>query len=113
MLEVARRSRDGAHSEIRQIVNSLCLFRVGSVSIIKQTESSNSVLTSGKDISAPGRPTGRFSYHVCKDDQHRLRAFLARVAPLLPVSPTGVHSELVKQSPAEASAARWAGGSGS
>jgi hypothetical protein len=87
MLEVARSTRN----EIRQIVNSLCLFRVGSVSVIKQTESS--LLAGGKDVSLPGRPTVHFSYRVCKDDQRRLRSFLSRIAPHLPPNPTGVHSD--------------------
>ena len=91
ILEIERRSPEGPAHEIRKIVNALCLFRPGSVWILKEKPHSDSILMSPAESWHPRPVSTRFSYRVSPADRRRLRAFVSRVAPALPVKPTGVH----------------------
>lgn len=93
ILEVERRSAAQPSHEIRKIVNALCLFRLGSVRVLKAKEAPDSILIRPTESGPPGRASDRFSYRVFNADRRNLRAFVSRVARLLPVNPQGVHSD--------------------
>jgi hypothetical protein len=93
VLEIQRRSRERPSHGIREIVNALCLFRLGSVWILKEESLSDSILMSPGESWHPSPVSTPFRYRVSAADRRRLRGFVARVARRVPVKPTGVHSD--------------------
>lgn len=94
ILEVKARSRQPPTTQqLRQIAHSFCLFRLGSVAIMMGRASSDSLLRSPHAPWSDKRPSAHILYPVSRGDGRRLRRFVARVAPLLPPNPTGVHSD--------------------